>query len=163
MPCFFTNALWHSDNLCLHWSVILPFVLIYSNVHWQLVTFLHDGSFYCFCLLAESSYETINQIHFFGIWRQHNHKDNFCKDLECNAIHTSHQLQTCVKGAVTPDVSCTAEHQSTTIASNRSTIRLNTTKWCQLTFVNCELSRLEMYCCCAYFAVISILVCINIS
>jgi len=33
---------------------------IYSNVHWQLVTLLHDGSLYFVCLLAES-YETINQ------------------------------------------------------------------------------------------------------
>jgi len=58
----------------------------------------------------------------------------------------------CERGAVTPDVSCTAEHQSTTMASHQSTI-----------FVNCELSRLEMWCCCAYFAVLYILVCINIS
>ena len=35
-------------------------VFIFSNVLWQLVTFLHDGSLYCFCLLAES-YETIGQ------------------------------------------------------------------------------------------------------
>jgi len=28
----------------------------------------------------------------------------------------------CEKGAVTPDVSCTAKHQSTTIASHHSTI-----------------------------------------
>jgi len=68
----------------------------------------------------------------------------------------------CEKGAVTPDVECTAGHQSTTIASHQFTIRLNTTS-CHITFVNCELSRLEMWCCYAYFAVISILVCINIS
>jgi len=28
----------------------------------------------------------------------------------------------CERGAVTPDVSCSAEHQSTTIASHQSTI-----------------------------------------
>jgi len=61
--------------------------------------------------------------------------------------YSSHQLQMCERGAVTPDVPCTAEHQSTTIASHQSTIRLNTT-WCQIMFVNCELSRLEMWCCC---------------
>jgi len=71
-------------------------------------------------------------------------------------------VQISEKNAVTPDVSCTAGHQSTTIASHQSTIRLNTT-WCQTTFVNCELSSLEMRCCCAYFAERSILVCINIS
>jgi len=26
-------------------------VFIYVNVHWQLVSFLYDGPFYCFCLL----------------------------------------------------------------------------------------------------------------
>jgi len=66
----------------------------------------------------------------------------------------------CEKGAVTPDVSRIAEHQSTTIASHQSSIRLNA-KWCQVTFANCELSRLEMWCCCAYSAVTPILVFIN--
>jgi len=33
---------------------------IYSNVHWQLVSLLRDGSLYCFCVLAES-YETITK------------------------------------------------------------------------------------------------------
>jgi len=48
------------------------------------------------------------------------------------------------RGAVTPDVSCTAVHQSTestTIASHQSTVRLDT-MWYQITFVNSELSRL---------------------
>ena len=71
-------------------------------------------------------------------------------------------VQMCEKGAVIPDVSCTAGHQSTTITSHQFIIRLNTT-WCQITFVNCELSRSKMWCCCAYFAVIPISVCINIS
>ena len=35
-------------------------VFIYSNFHWHLVTILHDGILYCFCLLAKP-YETINQ------------------------------------------------------------------------------------------------------
>jgi len=59
------------------------------------------------------------------------------------------------KFRLTPDVSSTTGHQSTTIAARESTVRLNAT-WCQITFLNCELSRLEMWFCCAYFAVISI-------
>jgi len=35
---------------------------------------------------------------------------------------SSHQLPMCERGAVTPDVACTAEHQSTTIASHQFTI-----------------------------------------
>jgi len=35
---------------------------------------------------------------------------------------SSHQLQMCERDAVTPDESCTAEHQSTTIASHQFTI-----------------------------------------
>jgi len=40
---------------------------------------------------------------------------------------SSHQLQMCEKRAIAPDVSCTAGHQSTTITSHQSTIRLDTT------------------------------------
>jgi len=39
--------------------------------------------------------------------------------------------------------------------SSPSAIRLNTT-WCEITFANCEWCRLEMWCCCAYFAVLYI-------
>jgi len=44
----------HIDHLLCHC------VYIHSNVHWQLVSLLRDGSLYCFCLLAES-YESICQ------------------------------------------------------------------------------------------------------
>jgi len=50
----------------LHWSVIFHWVRIYPNFHWKLVTCLHDGSLYCFCLLVEP-YKTINQS-FNGNW-----------------------------------------------------------------------------------------------
>jgi len=46
----------------------------------------------------------------------------------------SHQLQMCERGAVAPDVSSTARHQSTTMASHQSTVRLNSI-WCQITFI----------------------------
>jgi len=69
----------------------------------------------------------IFKFHCFRIWRQHNHNNNFCKDLRMQC--SSHQLQKCERGTVTPEVSCTAKHQSTTMASHQSTI-----------FINCELS-----------------------
>jgi len=47
---------------------------------------------------------------------------------------SSYKLQICENGAVTQDVSCTAEQQSTAIASRQSIIRLITT-WCQITLV----------------------------
>jgi len=50
---------------------------------------------------------------------------------------SSHQSQMFERGAVALDVSCTAEHQSTTMASHQSTVRLNST-WCQITFVSCD-------------------------
>jgi len=74
----------------------------------------------------------------------------------------------CERGAVTPDVSCTAEHQSTTIASHQSTIshqaQYNVNVMLDyICYSSGEVWRLEMWCCCAYFAVLYILVCINIS
>jgi len=47
-----TLVLWVDQLLC-------HCVFIYSNIHWRFVSFLRDGSLYCFCLLAESC-ETIN-------------------------------------------------------------------------------------------------------
>jgi len=54
------QSLWHSDTLCLNWSVIMALCFHLFWIHWQLVSLFRDGSLYCFCLLPES-YETINQ------------------------------------------------------------------------------------------------------
>ena len=56
-PWSFTNPVWHSATLCLRWSSHCIF--IYSNVHWQLVYLLLDGSMYCLCLLSSSSSESV--------------------------------------------------------------------------------------------------------
>jgi len=50
---------WHSDKLCID-KFSCHCLFIYSNIHWQLVTFLRDGFLYYFYLLTES-YETMNQ------------------------------------------------------------------------------------------------------
>jgi len=62
-PWSFNNPIWNSDNLCLHWSVLLllcfglfyvpstVFWFILRTFHWQLVTSVHDAFLYCFCLL----------------------------------------------------------------------------------------------------------------
>jgi len=60
-PWSFTNSVWHSNTHCLQYidQLFCHCVFIYFNLHWQWL-FLHDDSFYCFCLLAES-HKTISQ------------------------------------------------------------------------------------------------------
>jgi len=61
----------------------------------------------------------------------------------------------CEKGAVAPDVSCTAGHHSTTIASHQFTIRLNTTSdyLCKLqVFEVRDVVLLCLFCCSICFS-----------
>jgi len=68
------------------------------------------------------------------------------------------------RGAVTPDVSCTVEHQTTTIASHQSSLSYQA-QYSTMSDYICKLCVVEfrdvvLLC---YFAVLYILVCINIS
>ena len=53
-------------------------VFIYSHFHWKLITFLHTGFLYCFCLLPES-YETVELIKHMGLYLYCISSENTCR------------------------------------------------------------------------------------
>jgi len=73
---------------------------------------------------------------------------------------SSHQLQMCERGAVPPDVSCTSEHQTTTIAFHQSTIN-HQARYNVMSDYICKLWVVEvrdvvflcLFCCITYFSV----------
>jgi len=66
-------------------------VLMHSNLHWKLVTCLHDG--YCFCLSLDESYETINQCQCHIIIKYiEQHEWQVCNHIWCQSRGYSRQL-----------------------------------------------------------------------
>ena len=65
--CYGPSPILHdSDNFCLHWSTPLLTVFIYSNFHWQLVTFVYDGFLYCLFV----TWVVQNNIKCINSWQQ---------------------------------------------------------------------------------------------
>jgi len=61
----FHQSMWYSDDPFFYLDQFYCHcIFIYSNLHWQLLSSLHDGFLHCFCLgLLVSSYETTNNHH----------------------------------------------------------------------------------------------------